>query len=317
MIDLSANECPYPPSHKVLQAVSASLGTLNRYGASDQLGTLKALLAKTADCPPSHILTGHGTDALISPLLTQFSKNRTVVLASPSHFGNLGLVKLSGGKLKRIQLRPPDFHIDWKSLIAGPQLILLSRPNSPTGQNLITRAQLIELLEKEDTLVIVDEAGFDYCQETVIDLVSRYPNLAVTRTLDKAYGLAGLRVSWMAAGAALLKAFETQSPSIGQVACAAAIAALKNPDYAAANAALTVSERSLMMTALEDLGFQVFNSKSNFLLVKSAIPDLGVRLRQEGILIEDLSGVWIQGYSRVTIGSKEENDALLAAVSKL
>ncbi|SCZ80302.1 pyridoxal phosphate-dependent aminotransferase [Acidaminobacter hydrogenoformans] len=317
MIDLSANECPYPPSPKVLRAVSASLETLNRYGTRDQQDTLKTMLAKLADGPPGHLLTAHGTDALIAPILTQFSKDRAVVTTSPTHFGNLGLVKLSGGKLKRIQLRPPDFRIDWQSLMTGPQLILLSRPNSPTGQNLITRTQLIELLEQEDTLVVVDEAGFDYCQETVIDLVSRYPNLAVTRTLDKAYGLAGLRVSWMAAGATLLKAFENQPPTIGQVACAAAIAALEDPSYARTNAGMTVSERNRMAEALEALGFQVFDSKSNFLLVKSPLPELGFRLRQEGILIEDFSGVWIEGYFRVTIGSKEENDALLAAVSKL
>lgn len=317
MIDLSANECPYPPSSNVLKAITESLGMLNRYAAPDQRRTLIDLLAKFADVHAPSIVIGHGTDALIAPILTHFSKDRAVAVTSPTSFGNLELIKQAGGTLKRIQLIPPDFQVNWNCLTGGPYLVLLSQPNTPTGQCLISRQQLIEILERDETLVVIDEAGFDYCQETVIDLVEAYPNLAVTRTMDKTFGLAGLRISWMSAGEILLKAFQYQTPSIGRVACAAAVAALEDPAYAKANAALTISERSRMTKSLQDLGFQVFESKANFLLIKTEVPDLALRLRQLDILIEDLSGNWLESYYRISIGSEEEIDALIEAISKL
>lgn len=316
MIDLSSNENPYPPSEKAVKAASESLGQLNRYVAREEFCALRKALAEYCSVGEGRILVGPGTNYLLGKAVCRFAGGRDVVVLNPTIFGCVEGARHVGGRVLRMQMTPPGFEIDWSGLGGRSCLILIDQPNNPSGQCLIDRVQLKGLLENGDKLVIVDEAGYEYCAKTFVDLVADYPNLAVTRTLDKAFGLAGMRVSWMVAGDTFLTALDSNDILINRPACAAALAALEDKAYALGCVSMTVSERDRLAFGLAELGLEVFPSEANFLLVRTVIPDFALYLRKAGFFVGDLSISWLPGFYRISVGSREENNALMKVIEK-
>jgi len=184
-------------------------------------------------------------------------------------------------------------------------------PNNPTGRCLIEREQLIEVLESSDNLVVIDEAYFEFSKKTFADLVDKYPNLAISRTLDKAFSLAGLRVSYLLAGDGFLGRLSPYSQALGRPACLAAIAALEDKEYMFRNVETIIDERERLRKGLEMAGLDVTPSETNFLLVRTSIPEFASRLRERNILIGDFSGIWLNDYYRISVGSSLDNDMLI------
>ncbi len=317
MIDLSSNESPYLPSPKVGKEVGMQLEHLNRYVRSEEIRTLKKSMADYCGVSEERILIGPGTDYLFAQAIYRLGRNRNVVTFNPTNLHCMENARYVAAQVVRLQLVPPAFEIDWAGLGSWPGLILFDYPNNPTGQCLINRGQLISLLEGGNHLVLVDEAGYEYCGKTFVDLVPKYPHLAVTRTLNKAFGLAGLRVSWMIAGDSFLEELDTKEVLISRVAYAAALTALEDIAYAKDCAARTISERERLGRGLMALGLEVFSSEANYLLVRAKTADLALQLKTAGFLVEDLSLVWLSGFCRISVGNREENEALLGALSSL
>lgn len=317
MIELSANENPYPPSEKVVEAAAASLGQMNRYAGHEETAMLRKAVAGYCGAAEERILLGPGTNYLFGKAVCRFARGKDVRVLNPSFFSCAEEARHVGGRIIRMQLKPPDFKINWAEMGDRPGLILIDSPNNPTGKFLFDRAQMKGLLAGGENLVMVDEAGYEYSGKTFVDLVPEYPNLAVTRTLDKAFGLAGLRVSWMVAGDIFLKGLGSQEMLLGRPACAAALAALEDKAYALECAAMTVLERNRLRTGLLELGLEVFLSEANYLLVRTGIPDFALRLRNVEILVADLSGTWLPGFCRISVGSREDSDALIQAIENM
>ncbi len=317
MIDLSSNENPYKPTEKVMDAAIKGLENLNRYVSKEEVNMLKKTLGEYNDISSERILIGPGTDALFKEIVYNFSKNRNIMTFNPSFMSSIDVAKYNAKKTIKVQLAPPDFKIDWESLIDGPSLIILDYPNNPTGKCLIERDDLIKLLKNKDCLVLIDEAYYEFSRNTFIDLIDEYPNLAISRTLDKAYSLAGLRISYLIAGDVFLSRLGRYDSAISRSACYAAIATIEDKEHAFDHVKMIIAERDRLSKELTELGFEVYDSQTNFLLIKTSIDQLASRLKKENIIISDLSRNWLNGYHRISIGNHEENDSLINAIKIL
>ncbi|MFX1538245.1 MAG: aminotransferase class I/II-fold pyridoxal phosphate-dependent enzyme, partial [Promethearchaeota archaeon] len=152
---------------------------------------------------------------------------------------------------------------------------------------------------------------------TYADLVEKYPNLAVGRTISKAFGLAGVRIGYLIAGKIFLDKFASVSIMLSQIGILTAIKAMKNPGYIKKNIDLIQKERERVSKEVKKIGIQVYPSSTNFLLINTKIPDIGIKLLEREIFVLDLSDRWLPGFIRVSIGSKEENDVFLSGLKEI
>ena len=188
---------------------------------------------------------------------------------------------------------------------------------NPTGQVILDHRMVEAIVEKTDALLVVDEAYYEFSKASFVDSVQDHPNLAVMRTMDKAFSLAGARIGYGVAGEAFLDTFSSFFMLLPRPSLYAAIEALKNPEYTERNVGRVIEERQRIWRRLHDLGVQVYESATNFLLVRADIPDMVGKFADIGILISDLSNQLTRGFMRVTIGTREENDAFIDGYMKI
>jgi histidinol-phosphate aminotransferase len=319
-VKLNMNEVPYPPPPPVRQAAAEGLTRLQRYVEPEDVRQLAVALAEYAGVSQEHIIVSPGSDLLLRELVLIFSKDRKVIMVSPSFFPTVQTARQFVTKLVSLRLAPPDFALDMDLLrgeLAGPCLVILDNPNNPTGQVLLEPQDVETLVAHPQTLVVIDEAYYEFCGVTCAELVARYPNLAVTRTLDKAFSLAGARVGYAIVGEAFRQAFAAFYAFLSQSSLGAALAALGQPDYAQENVRRVVEERERVRARLATLPLQVYPSATNFLLMRVQVPDLVRRLASAGVRISDLSHQLPPGFVRVSVGAREENDVFIRALEAL
>lgn len=314
MIRLHMSEMPYPPPEHVIRAAETGLQQIHRYADPAELERLKKALAEYTGLPARRIVLGPGSDYLLRDLVLSFGPQRTLLLLSPSFLPTVQAAKQAAGKIVHLRLSPPDFRLKPQALLEelkGASLLIFENPNNPTGGLLLDRPTLEAALAATESLVVVDEAYFEFSDITFADLVPQYPNLAVTRTLDKGFGLAGARIGYLLAGDRFLEAFASFSALLPQASLKAAIAALENQGYKDEHIRMIKDERERLRKALIQLGFQVGESATNFLLLQSKIPDIALQLKERGVLVADLSGQMAAGSIRISVGTPHENDTFV------
>ena len=319
-IKLNMNEMPYPPPTEIIEAARKGLLNLNRYTEPEDIERLRELLADYSGVPKGHIILGPGSDLLLREAIQTCSKGRKVIIVSPSFFPTVQTAKQFATKLISIRLSPPEFDLDLDFLIdelKEPSLVIIDNPNNPTGKILLDRQAVEAIIENKDALLLIDEAYYEFSGVTFADMVQNRPNLAITRTMDKAFCLARARVGYVIAGKAFLEAFSSFYAFLPQSSLNAAIEALNNPDYMKRNIHRVLEERKRVMRTMDKLGVRVFPSSTNFFLVKTIVPDVVRKLRDIGILISDLSNQLPSGFIRVSTGNREENDTFLAGFKKI
>lgn len=315
MIDLSSNENPFPPSKKVTKAVIMALNKANRYVGYGEILKLRQAIANYCLVSENRIIVGPGTNWINKEIVYALGSGKRGILFNPTFSSFLESGRNIFKKIIRIQLTPPDFKIDWEIIGRGPALLFIDSPNNPTGQCLIDRKQLLKLLENKNTFIVIDEAAFEYSGITFVDLVESYSNLAITRTFDKAFGLANLRLSYLIAGDDFLKNLSSEDSLVDGPGCMAALATLEELEYMNNQVRMLIDEGEFLKNDLIDLGFEVYDSKANYMLVRSGIPDLANKLYNAGILIEDLSKTWLDNFYRITIGKREDNLELISKIN--
>ncbi|MHA1726810.1 MAG: pyridoxal phosphate-dependent aminotransferase [Promethearchaeota archaeon] len=321
IIKLNMSENPYLPPPRVKEAAQKGLALLNRYTNPQDLDVLRDKIAHYANVSKKHIILSPGSDLLLREIIHLFSANRKVIMVNPSFFPIASHAKKKVKKLLRIQLRPPNFELD-SSLIINeikdtPTLIIIDNPNNPTGKILLNHKMVTSILEYKNALLVIDEAYYEFSQVTYGDLVESHPNLAVVRTLDKAFSLAGVRIGYLIAGDIFLSEFSTFFMYLPQVTLYSALEALKNPEYIYPNINRIIQERNRMKRELEQFGISVFSSDTNFLLMKIKHPKIVEELEKRGILVSDISQYWLPGYIRVSIGTPQENDIFLSNLKEI
>jgi histidinol-phosphate aminotransferase len=315
-LKLDLNEMPYSPPDNLIRAAEQSLGSLNRYADTDALQRLADLLAEYAGVNIDQIVVAPGSDLLLREMVLCFAGRRKVVMASPTFLPTVMVARRFARKLVSIRLSRPDFALPREPLLEEleePSLVIIDNPNNPTGKLVLDREMVELILDRPDTLLVVDEAYFEFSGLTFATMVEAHENLALARTLDKAFGLAGVRVGYLVAGQTFLRAFRSSFAYLSQPSLQAATEALMHPDYMWKNVQRVISEREKLARELEVLGASVFHSSTNFLLFRSELPALAEELRDRGILVMDAASQLGAGFIRLTVGTPEENEEFIQA----
>ena len=319
-IKLNMNEMPYLPPREVIEAAQKGLSNLNRYANPKDLELLREFLADYSGVSKKHIILSAGSDPLLREIIHVFSRGRKVIMVNPSFFPTVQCAKEFATKLIKIQLRPSEFNLETDVITNEtnePSLVIVDNPNNPTGKILIDKEMTETILENKNVLLVVDEAYYEFSGVTFADMVENHPNLSVVRTLDKAFGLAGARIGYLIAGENFLDAFSTFFTFLPQSSLYAAIEAMRHPSYIKKNIERTIKERERVSKELEKIGFQVYPSTTNFLLIKTNMPDVARELKDRGILVFDISNQWLPGYIRVSMGTPKENNIFLSSMKEI
>jgi histidinol-phosphate aminotransferase len=319
-IKLNMNEMPYPPPSGVFESALKGLSNLNRYTEFEDMERLRDLLVDYSEVKKEQIVLSPGSDILLREVIHSFSKDRKVVTVSPSFFPTVESAKRFSTKWVSIRLSPSTFELN-PEIIMGqlnvPSLVIIDNPNNPTGRLLLDREMVESITEMTNTLLVIDEAYYEFAGVTYADMVQDHPNLAVTRTMDKSFSLAGARIGYIIAGEAFLDGFVSFYPFLPRSSLYAAAEALRELDYMRKNVHRVIEERERVRRTIEKSGALVYSSDTNFLLMRTDVSDLRVRLEEMGIFICDLSNQLSPGFFRVSIGKREENDAFISGYLKI
>ncbi len=319
-IKLDMNEVPYLPPQRIIEAAQQGLSRLNRYSVPQDLERLRELLADYSRVAKENIILSPGSDLLLREMIHTSAEGRKVIMVSPSFFPTVQAAKQFATERLTIRLSPPAFDLDLDLLVnalAEPSLVIIDNPNNPTGKTLLDRQAVEAIMENTDALLVIDEAYYEFSGVTFADMVQSCPNLGITRTMDKAFSLAGARVGYGIAGKAFLDTLSSYYAFLPQCSLCAAIEALSDPGYVRTNIERVIDERERIRTTLNELGAHVWESAANFLLLRTEIPDAVIKFRETGILVSDLSNQMPAGFIRVSIGTREENDAFIAEYMRI
>jgi len=325
-IKLNQNESPWdiPVEIKALVAEKLLQDPWNRYPLEDVL-TLKKKMAKYLGIWPDNLVFANGSNVLIQVLTFATCIERQVLIVDPT-FGVYEIeAKLFGNKVIRVPLQE-DYSIPKDQLIRTikkerPGIIFIANPNAPTG-NLFDPDVLRKVIEITNCLVVIDEAYYPFSDYTVIDWTKQYDNLVVLRTFSKAFGLGGLRLGWMVAEPEVARMIQKclLPFCISKLVYATALAVLDSPNYVKKYTKAIVVERERVYKALKSLySLTVYPSKANFILFETDNADvLYKKLLQQNVIVRQMNdGRRLKNALRVTIGTKEENDAFLYALRKV
>src|SRR5712671_3356239 len=274
---------------------------------------------------PGELLLSNGTDEAIQVLMNTFvDDGDDVLLLQPSYAMYRFYAELAGATIREVPYRAEKLAFPLDELLAAirpsTRAILIANPNNPTGTG-TSRAGLERILEKATgAAVLVDEAYYEFSGVTALPLLNDYPNLFVTRTFSKVYGMAAVRLGCMFSESGNVDFLhKAQSPySVNMVATLAASAAIQDPAYIEKYVTEVLAARELLCVGLEKLGINYYESKANFVLLEAgqrAIP-LRDELRRRGVLIRDRS-YEIAGCVRVTIGTRDQIRHFLAELTEI
>ena len=323
-IKLSSNESPYGPLPSVLAAIASGASAPHRY-PDMAAAALHLRIAEACGLRPDAVVAGAGSVAVLAHILQAYAgAGDEVVFAWRSFEAYPILTAIAGAEAVRVPLDAVARH-DLDALAAAvterTKVMLVCSPNNPTGPAVHTEEFLSFMSAVPSSVVVVlDEAYGEYSRDPLAvkgaELLDRFPNLLVLRTFSKAYGLAGMRVGYAIGSRELLapvRAVVTPF-SVTEPAQAAAMASLDAVDELLERVATTVAERERVLAGVRDLGWDAPDADGNFVWLPAGdqTGDLVASLGALGtpILVRPFAGEGV----RITIGTPEENDALLAAL---
>jgi len=334
LLELGSNENSWGCSERVADAVFAAMPSLFRY--PDPLGGgLKRALARKHGIEPEGVLLGNGSHELLMQFAQVYAGPGADVVASRYGFAVYALAAQAAGAqliaapaLPADDIMPRGHDLDALAVAAGhgARLVYLANPNNPTGTWFSAEAlERFLLALPPRVLVVVDEAYAEYVDDPTIgsatDLLAEYPNLIVTRTFSKAYGLAGLRVGYALAHPSLVAVMERlrESFNVNLLGLAAAEAALGDSYHLASVRVRNAAERRRMAEALRQRGLGVAPSQTNFLLVDfgPGCVKIEAALLAAGVVLRPMAGYGLETCLRVTVGRADENERLLAALDQV
>lgn len=328
VIKLASNENPLGPSPKVVAGLANDLNELARYPDGSAYN-LKQKLAGFLDVLPENLTMGNGSNDVLELLARVYLRPGLEAIVSQHSFVVYPLAtKVTGATLKVIPAK--NFHQDLSATLdvvtEKTRMVFIANPNNPTG-TWIDETTLTSFLDQlsDDVLVVLDEAYFEYVQEpnypNGIALFKKYPNVVVTRTFSKAYGLAALRMGYAVShpDVADLMNRVRQPFNVNSMSLAAAELALDDQDHVQKAVELNYAEMQRVTAACEEMGLGFIPSVGNFVSVdfgRDAMPIYDALLR-EGVIVRPIGGYEMPNHLRITIGLADENDRLLSAMAKV
>jgi len=323
-IKLNTNENPYPPPAGIRGAVEEVLQRgLNKY-PDPMANAFRTRAAELLGLPGKDwILAGNGSDDVLTICTRAFvGQGELLRLPYPSYILYRTLAQLQAARWEEVR-----FNADWSlpaafgAKVEGLKLAFLPNPNSPTG-TMLSREAILDFAERLPCPLLVDEAYVDFAEWNCADLVQKNEKILVSRSLSKSYGLAGLRFGYLAAQPQMIEQLikVKDSYNCDALSIAAATAAIDDTAWLAENRRKIVATRSKLTTGLQQLGFVVIPSQANFVWcthAKHAAKSLYEQLKAAHILVRYMNYPgWSDGL-RISVGSDEQNEALLATLRSL
>jgi len=334
VIKLASNENPLGPGPKALAAVRDCLGELARYPDGNGF-ELKAALATHLNIAPDSITLGNGSNDVLEIIARTFLTPAHACIFAQHAFAVYPLVTQAIGAQARVaKANPPDHAMPYghdlnalaEQIDAKTRLIFIANPNNPTG-TWLNSAELEAFLERapEHVIVTVDEAYTEYVDEPdypdTIPWVERFPNLVVTRTFSKAYGLAGLRVGFAISHPQVANLLNRvrQPFNVNIPAQVAAVAALGDTDHLERSRQVNREGMALLKSVLAEMGLRYLPSVGNFLCVDMGRPGLEIfeALLRRGVTVRPVANYGLPNFLRITIGTERENRKLIETLREV
>jgi histidinol-phosphate aminotransferase len=328
IIKLASNENPLGPSPKAVEAISSSVGKINRYPESGCF-YLRHALAKNFWLKPENFIIGNGSDEIIVLALRAFiNPGDEVIVASPTFLIYEIQARACGAGIVTVPLK--NFRYDLSkmknAITPKTKIVFIANPDNPTG-TYVTQAEVSEFMNNvsKKTLVFFDEAYFEFAKN-----FSDFPqtlkffkngNVIITRSFSKAYGLAGLRVGYGISSPGIVNCLErVREPfNVNSLAQVAACAALKDNFFLQRTIKITEEGKKFLYWQFDKLGLRYIPSATNFILVDVRREGTGVfkSLLKEGVIVRDMKAWKLNNFIRVTVGTKKENERFIKALDKI
>ena len=324
-VKLNTNENPYEPSPKVLEAMKEAVnGDLKLYPEPTCI-ELREAIAKYYNLNSENVFIGNGSDEVLAfSFMTFFSKDRKILFPDISYSFYPVYAEFFNLDYEMVPL-DKDFNIPLEELKKENGGVILPNPNAPTAKY-IDINKLKELVEaNKDSVVIIDEAYIDFGGESMVKFIKKYKNLLVVQTFSKSRSLAGARVGFALGDKELIEGLDRVKNSINsytvdRCALAAAKAAIKDVEYFEETRNKIIKTRENTVKELRELGFEVLDSKANFIFATHKNYDgkyIYESLKDKGVLVRFFNKDRINKFVRITIGTDEEMKILVEKLKEI
>lgn len=326
LVKLNTNENPYGPSPKVCEAISREIGDTLRLYPDPHGECLKIAVARYfGDIEPRNVFVGNSSDEVLAHVFLGLLKHELPLLFPDISYSfypvYCGLYDIA---FETVPL-DADFAIRVEDYQRPNGGIIFPNPNAPTGR-LLALGEINRLLEANpDSVVVIDEAYIDFGGESAVTLIKRYPNLLVVQTLSKSRSLAGLRVGFAVGHPDLIEALERVKNSfnsypLDRLALAGGVAAIEDREWFERTRQAVMRSRAQLVARLQALGFEVLPSAANFVFARHPRHDAeksALALRRRGIIVRHFKAPRIEQFLRITVGTDEQCDKLVAALKEI
>ncbi|GAA5819693.1 MAG: histidinol-phosphate transaminase [Methanobrevibacter sp. CfCl-M3] len=325
IIKLGSNESPWGSSKKAIEAIGKNLNQINRYPETN-LEDLKKLMADYSNTKIENVIVGgDGADEVIDILAKTFiDEGNEFIVPIPTYTYYEFSLKPYGAIPVYGRWDLTTNSLDVSSILEAvsnkTKMIFLCSPNNPTG-GVIPKKDIVKILKEVDSLLVVDEAYVEYSNGDTVDLIAKYPNICILRTMSKALGLAGLRVGYGLSNPEIIEFMHRVKPvfSLTKLSYIGALETFKDKEFISESIAKGVESRDYLYRELLKISnLNVFKSDSNFILVnieKTGLTsaELVLKLLGKGVIIRDCSS--FQGlddyWVRISIGTLEEDEKFI------
>ncbi len=323
-IKLNTNESPFPPSPKAQEYAKQASENLQLY-PDPECRQLTESIAKHFGVKYENVLVTNGSDEILNFAFMAFcDKDNPCVFPDITYGFYTVFAEINNVPYTEIPLCD-DFTINVEDYIGIGKNIFIANPNAPTGIAL-KRDEIERIIASNpDNIVVIDEAYVDFGGESCVPLINKYDNLIVTQTFSKSRSMAGARLGFGVASEALIQdmntvKYSTNPYNINRMTMAAGLGVMEDEEYTKANCRAIMENREYTVSELEKLGFTTLSSSTNFVFTKHSKvsgAEIYAKLREKGILVRHFTKEKIADYNRITIGSKEEMEALITNLKEI
>ncbi|HHT9130680.1 MAG TPA: histidinol-phosphate transaminase, partial [Candidatus Brocadiaceae bacterium] len=315
-IKLNTNENPYPPSPKVSNTIKEAVNNSLRLYPDPLATAARMKIAEILGTKPERVMAGNGSDDLLSIIIRSFAgPGDKVVFPYPSYMLYKTLAELQDGIACPIDFTE-DYSLPDEFIVRGAKVTFIANPNSPSG-TMISPDEISKIASLIDGVLVVDEAYADFADDNCLRLVEQHNNILILRTLSKSYSLAGIRLGFCIAQETLIQGMMKvkDSYNVDRLSIAAVVAALDDQKSMKAHVEKIKETRNYLTKSLQDIGFFVYPSQTNFVLAwcMSGVSarHLYQTLKSKKILVRYFNLRRLDDCLRITIGTREEIDTLL------
>lgn len=319
-IKLNTNESPFPPSVRAVAGAEAAAKRLQLY-SDPECRALTEKVAELLGVDYENVLMTNGSDEILNfAFMAYCDAEHPAAFADITYGFYPVFAELNGVPYQIIPLKE-DFSIDIRDYFGLGKTIFIANPNAPTGLSL-SRDEIEQIIKSNpDTVVVIDEAYVDFGAESCVPLIKKYDNLLVTQTFSKSRSMAGARLGFGIGSRELIAdlntvKFSTNPYNVNSMTMAAGLGMLEDEAQTVKNCRTVMENRAYASKELEKLGFALTDSKTNFIFARHPAisgDKLYLKLRKRGILVRHFGAERIAEYNRITVGTREQMQALIDA----